>query len=230
MFIKKRNILLLYTLSSSIAGITASIIFCAFSPTVFTRYIYPVITSSLISTIGIILYLCIKEPILNIKTSTIPDKKEIRKNIIIVSIVSLLLGTYLYLTHPLTARADIYTKYTETPSFIAQIQNTTDPVAETKWMPKFNNRGVTIQQKGRKTAFTITALQNNTITIALRGPDKRNKKGQRYKKWVKYTDFRINGKKILSKPIKVWHDKPYKYKFPAEKSKVYTVELKWTRK
>ena len=85
-------------------------------------------------------------------------------------------------------------------------------------------------KKGRKTAFTITALQNNTITIALRGPDKRNKKGQRYKKWVKYTDFRINGKKILSKPIKVWHDKPYKYKFLCwGKNKVIAMD-KWAIK
>ena len=58
LFLKKKDVLLLFSLSSAIAGIAASIIFCAFTPVTVPRYIYPVLISTLISAIGLVVYFC----------------------------------------------------------------------------------------------------------------------------------------------------------------------------
>lgn len=56
LFYRTKDIILLYSLSSCIAGIVASIIFCIFSPTPESRYIYPVLISTLMSCIGFVIY------------------------------------------------------------------------------------------------------------------------------------------------------------------------------
>ena len=97
-------------------------------------------------------------------------------------------------------------------------------------MPKFGNRGLVIQQIDKKTEFTVISLQNSDIRITLRGPDEHDEAGNRTEKWVKYTDFSINGKEILSEPVDVWHDQPFRYVLKAEKNKIYKIRLKWRKK
>lgn len=55
LFMLKKNIFSLYSLSSAIAGISASILFCSFTPTIYARYTYPIIISTLMAVIGIFL-------------------------------------------------------------------------------------------------------------------------------------------------------------------------------
>ena len=63
LFLKKKDILLLYTCSSNIAGIGASIIFCVFTPVTDARYIYPVLISTIIAVIGLIAYIVKRQKI-----------------------------------------------------------------------------------------------------------------------------------------------------------------------
>ena len=60
LFLKKKDLLLLFSLSSTVAGIAGSVIFCIFAPMINPRYIYPVLISTLISVIGLIVYFCEK--------------------------------------------------------------------------------------------------------------------------------------------------------------------------
>lgn len=233
LFYKRRDLLSLFTLSSSIAGIAGSIIFCVFTPATFPRYIYPVIVSTLTSTIGIILHFCTKTPILecNIEKTNFKEMiKKSKKALITISILIILYIVYAYINAPLKARADVYAPYNDTPYFLVHQNNVPQPAPEASWMPNGGNRGVVIQKMGNSMSFTITALEDTNITIALRGPDERDANGKRYEKWVKYTDFHINGKKILFKPIDVWHDKPYKHTLSAKKNNIYKVDLKWRKK
>ena len=54
LFFKKKNVMLLYSLSSCIAAIFGSIIFCIFMPAIINRYIYPVLISTIITIIGLV--------------------------------------------------------------------------------------------------------------------------------------------------------------------------------
>jgi hypothetical protein len=56
LFFKRRDILLLYALSSLVSGIAGSFIFCIFSPVPSWNYMYPVLVSTIMATIGIVVY------------------------------------------------------------------------------------------------------------------------------------------------------------------------------
>ncbi len=233
LFYKKRDLLSLYTLSSSTAGIAGSIIFCIFTPAIFPRYIYPVLASSLTSTIGIILHFCSKTPILecNIEKTNFKEMmKNSKKALITISFLIILYSIYAYINAPLKARADVYTLYNDIPYFIVHQNNIPQPALEASWMPNGGNRGVVVQQLGNSMSFTITALEDTDIKIALRGPDERDSNGKRYEKWVKYTSFTINGKEILPANQDVWHDKPFKHILKAKKNNAYKVNLKYRKK
>ena len=38
----------------------------------------------------------------------------------------------------------------------------------------------------------------------------------RFPFWIDYTSIQINGREILSQPVAVWHDKPFRYEMPVE--------------
>lgn len=226
LFFRKTNILLLYTISSSIAGIACSITFCSFTPATFPRYIYPVLINSLTSLIGIIVYFCNHDNLFRLKNYISTHKKQ--SYIIILLII--LYSIYAYINAPLKARADVYAPYNDTPYFVVHQNNVPQPAPEASWMPNGGNRGVVIQKTGTSMSFTITALEDTNITIALRGPDERDANGKRYEKWVKYTSFTINGKQILSANQDVWHDKPFKHILKAKKNNAYKVNLEYRKK
>ena len=64
--------------------------------------------------------------------------------------------------------------------------------------------------------------------------------GVRFPVWNDYKSIKIDGKEVLSSPIAVWHDKPWRYAMPARNGQVVSVEyeqqphlysrqeLKWT--
>ena len=226
LFIKKRDILLLFSLSSSIAGIAGSIIFCMFTPTIDSRYIYPVLISSLMSVIGIIVWLCHNK----ITVFTINAKVSVRKIIAITTVFVLLYGIYNYFYGSLTARVDVFASYTDEPTFIIQQKDISKPTEEANWMFKGGNRGVVITEHGNNMTFTIVALQNVDINIVLRGPYILNSKNEVLESWVKYTSFKINGLSAIFENKNVWHNEPFKYVLHAQKNQTYTIQLKWRKK
>ena len=73
LFFRKSNILLLYVLSSLVSSIAGSFIFCIFSPIPASNYIHPILISTTMAIIGIIVYFCSPNTT-NITTNLI-DKK-----------------------------------------------------------------------------------------------------------------------------------------------------------
>lgn len=234
MFIKKRNVLLLYSISSCIAGIAASIIFCAFSPVTDPRYMYPILISTLFALIGFVLSFCSKQTEILFISGKSPGLaatvKKYKYCLLALFIILLAGGIVSYLNRPLTARADVSSAYTENPAFHIKYTEASQPLSEASWMPNGGRRGVVVQKNGKKAAFTIVALQDADIRIDLRGPDVRDSDGNRLKKWVKYTSFKINGKSIKIDNPKVWHDKPFTYILHAKQNNLYQIKLKWRHK
>ena len=129
---------------------------------------------------------------------------------------------------PRSARVDIYA-HTQDKLFKVYFDNKGDPLKETSWMPKNGNRGVAIRRYNNSMDFSIYAMQDAEINIDLLGPSVRDKNGERYEKWVRFTDFRIDGRKILDKDEAVWHDKPFNYVLNAKKGHLYKVKVKWRK-
>ncbi len=229
LFIKNRDILLLYSLSASIAGITSSIIFCIFSPVTYPRYIYPVLISSLISLVGMLVWLFNHK--VTIRAFNFNEFiKKAKKQIGIIDILVILCGIYFYLYGPLKARVDVSSPYTDEPAFIIPRKNIAQPMSEASWMPQGGSRGVVVQKFGNTMTFMIVALQDADVTIDLRGPDTRNSKNEVLKNWVKYTSFKINGKSVIFENQDVWHNQPFKHVLHIKKNNAYTVKLKWRKK
>lgn len=135
---------------------------------------------------------------------------------------------YLITGIPVKARFDLSVPYSENQTFIAIKNNKELP--EAGWMPKYDNRGYIIEKKGNKYNFILIAFEDADIKIVLRGPDERDANGKRIEKWVRYTDFSIDGKKILLNPTDVWHDNAFRYTLKAKKNHPYKIKLKWRKK
>lgn len=181
-----------------------------------------------------LLFIDAKERDIDVQCNILDHKNwsnEIRKYVRLFIYLCIILYTIWYFTigHPVNARIDVSTAYTKDYSFIV-IDNDNELLSEPEWMQKFNRRGVIIQQRDKKYTCILIPFENTNIDVVLRGPDERDAIGKRIEKWVKYTDFRINGEKILSEPVEVWHDKPFNYVLKAEKGKLYKISFKWKKK
>ena len=55
------------------------------------------------------------------------------------------------------------------------------------------------------------------------GPDVRFE-GKRFPVWLDYKSIKIDGKEILSSPIAVWHNKPWRYEMPVRDEQEVWVE------
>ncbi len=61
----------------------------------------------------------------------------------------------------------------------------------------------------------LRAEKTGKLLILLRGPDVR-KDGRRLPRYIEFTEFSVNGKALLSNPVRVWHDKPQKITLPVK--------------
>ena len=48
--------------------------------------------------------------------------------------------------------------------------------------------------------------------------------GKRFPIWIDYKSIKIDGKEILSSPIAVWHDKPWRYEIPVRDGQEVWIE------
>ena len=170
------------------------------------------------------------------KNWSVKTKKYLKWGTIGVGAMILVPMVYLGIVNniPRSARVDIYTQ-TDEPMFNAYLNGHGVPLKETSWMPKKGNHGVAIRKYGNSMKVLLYVFDDTDINVDLMGPSVRDKNGKRIEKWVKFTDFRINGRRVMSNKEtlegnkSVWHDEPYKYTFYAEKDNVYEIVLKWRK-
>ena len=121
-----------------------------------------------------------------------------------------------------TARIDVFCDYQDN---IFSIDNQTP----TDWMRKANHLGYVLQQDGNKMDKQIKINQDISLTICLRGPDKRDKDNTPIPVWVDFTSLTINGNEILSRVTPVWHNRPFNYTIKLQKGDVVNLHAEWVK-
>lgn len=129
------------------------------------------------------------------------------------------------------ARIDISTKLVDAkkPQFEVYVDGSKTPEKQAGWMQKSGNQGYVVQRDDGAKNIKLKALKDVDIDIILRGPDKRDENKKFIPVWVKYTSVTVNGKKILSEPVSVWHNKPFRHTIKAKAGDEIKIHAEWTK-
>ncbi len=101
---------------------------------------------------------------------------------------------------------------------------TSAKVYEPAWFASAQGQGKVVESNKKIQNMAIKAIQNGKLVLSFKGQDKRFE-GTRFPLWIDYKSIKINGKEILSVPVEVWHDKPFRYEMPVKDGQVVTVEV-----
>ncbi|MBS1371339.1 MAG: DUF4962 domain-containing protein [Lentisphaeria bacterium] len=78
----------------------------------------------------------------------------------------------------------------------------------------------------REGSCKLKAEGGGTLTLLLRGPDIR-KDGKRMVYYVEFPELSVNGKPLLTAPVRVWHDRPKTVTFPVEAGGELEIKAKY---
>ncbi len=87
-------------------------------------------------------------------------------------------------------------------------------VSAPTWFKDKTGAGKVVEFSALTNSMTIKAINAGKLIISFKGKDCCYR-GQRLPLWVDYESIKIDGREILSKPISVWHDKPYSFEMPV---------------
>ena len=166
------------------------------------------------------------------KDFEIKEENKIKKISVIGAIILLLLGMIMIFKPKdnTVARIDIMAPLATQPKFEAYINDSGTPISEAEWMQKRGVRGVVASDKMSKSMnITIKALDNTNLILELRGTYQVDENNKIVENWVKYTVFTVDGTPILTEPVEVWHNKPFKYDLYVENDKIYKLHFEWTK-
>ncbi len=83
------------------------------------------------------------------------------------------------------------------------------------WLKNAWGEGRVLTSSAGKGKVRISIINAGRLTMSFLGPDMRFE-GKRFPIWIDYKSIKIDGKEILSSPIAVWHDKPWRYEMPVK--------------
>ena len=91
-----------------------------------------------------------------------------------------------------------------------------------------DEKGIGTQLHSEKGSITlkIKCINDGVLDIRLRGVEYRVE-NNRIPIYIKYTDFKINNKKILPEDTIVWHDKPFYYKKDVKDMEIVDIYIEW---
>lgn len=227
-FFKKRDELSLYILSASIAGIAAQIMFCAFSPVTDTRYIYPVLITTVMAVMGGIIQLCEN------KRNIVAFVKENTVLVIkmIVALELLLIGGVMAIDAlglcSSYARIEIFNEGTKENSVeITNFPNYSSVTYPTSFK-RDNGQGGVVQYTSNGTSMRANIKGDGKLIIYLRGMAK-EEKGKIYQIPVTFTSLKINGKEVLPQPVTVTYENYFTYAIPVKDGEIIDFVFKWKK-
>ena len=97
---------------------------------------------------------------------------------------------------------------------------------KSKWLTDEQGVGTVVETSNLKQKLTINIVKDGILQLIFRGQDKKNSQGVRKKVWIDYQSIKIDGKEILSSPVKTWHDEPYRYEMAVKDEQIVNVEIK----
>lgn len=102
--------------------------------------------------------------------------------------------------------------------------DTTEKLSQPAWFSNAQGQGQVLESCRPHLRFNIKAVHPGKLSLVFRGKDRRFGK-ERVAAWVDYTSIKINGQEILSRPVAVWHDKPFRYDMPVKDGQTVLIEI-----
>ncbi len=91
------------------------------------------------------------------------------------------------------------------------------------WFKDAQGEGRVLMSAVGKGDIKISTVGDGKLTLDFMGLDMRFE-GKRFPVWIDYKSIKIDGKEILSSPIAVWHDNPWRYEMPVKDGQEVRVE------
>ena len=103
------------------------------------------------------------------------------------------------------------------------IQTHNNTITVPGWFRNAQGEGCTLTGYENRGQIKIRTIKDGRLELKFTGSDKRFE-GERFPLWNDYKSIKINGIEILSSPIAVWHDKPWRYEMPVKDGQEILVE------
>ena len=158
-----------------------------------------------------------------------------KKNVkyIIISIIALISVFHITKSHneKVVGRMDISTKLVDVnnPQFEVYTGSSNSPEKQADWMTKLNKQGYVVQDNDNDMEANIKVSRDTHIDISLMGKYQLDTANHIVENWVEYKSLKINGKEVLTKPVAVWHNKPFVYTLDAKSGQEYKVYATWQK-
>ncbi len=81
--------------------------------------------------------------------------------------------------------------------------------------------------ESREGSCKLKAEAEGMLKIWLLGPDVRGEDGKKQKYYVEFAELNINGKPLLTEPVKVWHDAPKIFSLPVKAGEELEITAKY---
>ena len=113
------------------------------------------------------------------------------------------------------------------PHFKVYVNDNTESEPVADWMMQAKTPGYQVETLEHKSNMKLTADQDTTVQITLRGPWKQDVSGKLKELWVDYTNMIIDGQKIVDQRTPAWHNQGIGHTVWVQKGKTYTVQIEW---
>ena len=119
------------------------------------------------------------------------------------------------------ARIDI--KNIGTEGNAVSIEAEESRIAAPGWFKNEQGTGQVLINYAGKGKIRISTINAGKLTVIFRGPDMKFD-DKRFPVWNDYKSIKIDGKEVLTSPIAVWHDKPWRYEMPVKDGQEVWIE------
>ena len=90
-----------------------------------------------------------------------------------------------------------------------------------------NKTGIVLDEINPINFFVMKANNNINLRFNLKGVDRRTIDNKFIEEWCTFTSFRIRGKEMLSKPVKVWHNQGFDIDYTLSKGESVKIEYQY---
>ena len=111
---------------------------------------------------------------------------------------------------------------------ILSISDIKADIQKPDWLQK-NGVGYQVESYAGKIDIIAKATAAGKVKLNLRGLDIRNpeNKSERVPYWIDYASLVINDMQIISTPIPVWHNKPYRHEMDVTAGQEVKIQVEW---
>lgn len=95
------------------------------------------------------------------------------------------------------------------------------------WFKNDNGEGLVVSNYYSPIDLKIECVNDGILRIYLRGPDVRDKNGNRFPVYIDFTNFKVNDEIILNSNELVWHDRPFVFEKNVKNFDIINIHVEW---